>query len=366
MLTPTPPSRSRGDNNFVMTASLMVISAVAIAFALSYTKPVMVPFVLAVFITYMVSPLVDVLRVKLKFPGGLAVFVTLLVVAALITLLGLLITTSVRGILENEALYRERLASLASQLFAFLERSGLPMGADIEESTEDLITSIRELPVVSWVGRAAGTMFGFITTGFLVLIFVIYLLIGKHPTETKKGIYLEIDHKVRRYLAIKMVISASTGLVVGTILWAFGLDLALVFGVLAFLLNFIPSVGSVIATLLPLPIALIQFDSSLAIAGVFLIPGAIQVGVGNVVEPLVMGEGLDLHPVTILMSLIFWGLLWGIVGMLLATPIMAVLKIVFSRLEITRPIAELFAGRLPQPATGEYAVAAPTEGDAAD
>jgi AI-2 transport protein TqsA len=112
----------------------------------------------------------------------------------------------------------------------------------------------------------------------------------------------------------------------------------------------------VIAILLPLPIALIQFDSSLAIAGVFLLPAAIQVGIGNVLEPLVMGENLDLHPVTILMSLIFWGLLWGIVGMLLATPIMAVLKIIFIRLEITRPIAELLAGRLPNLATGEYAI----------
>lgn len=346
----------RIDNPVMMTGSLMVVATVAIAFALSYTKPVMVPFVLAIFITYVVSPLVDVLRSKLKFPGGLAVFVTLMVVAALITLLGLLITTSVRGILENEVLYRERLATLASQLFAFLEGTGLPIGADLEESTQDLINSIRELPVVSWVGRAAGTMFGLLTNGFLVLIFVIYLLIGRNPTAKQKGIYLEIDSKIRRYLAIKMVISASTGLVVGLILWAFGLDLALVFGVLAFLLNFIPSIGSIIATLLPLPIALIQFESSLAIAGVVLIPGAIQIGVGNIVEPMVMGEGLDLHPVTILMSLIFWGLLWGIVGMLLATPIMAVLKIVFSRLEITRPIAELLAGRLPEPATGEFRV----------
>ena len=93
---------------------------------------------------------------------------------------------------------------------------------------------------------------------------------------------------------------------------------------------------------------------ALAIAGVFLLPGAIQLAVGNLVEPMVMGENLDLHPVTILMSLIFWGLLWGIVGMLLATPIMAVLKIIFSRLEITRPIAELLAGRLPQSVTGEF------------
>ncbi|MFQ5550396.1 MAG: AI-2E family transporter, partial [Gemmatimonadales bacterium] len=87
--------------------------------------------------------------------------------------------------------------------------------------------------------------------------------------------------------------------------------------------------------------------SPLMIGLAVLIPGAIQITIGNVIEPMVMGEGLDLHPVTILMMLIFWGLLWGVVGMLLATPITAVVKIIFARIEITRPVAELLAGRLP-------------------
>ncbi len=117
---------------------------------------------------------------------------------------------------------------------------------------------------------------------------------------------------------------------------------------MAFLLNFIPSIGSVVATLLPLPVALIQFDSGVMIALVVLLPGVVQFTIGNIVEPLIMGEGLDLHPVVILMALVFWGLLWGVVGMLLAAPITAVLRIVFARLRITRPLADLMAGRLPR------------------
>jgi len=136
-----------------------------------------------------------------------------------------------------------------------------------------------------------------------------------------------------------------------------GVDLALVFGVMAFLLNFIPSVGSIIATLLPMPLALVQFDSWLPITLVLVLPGTVQFTIGNVVEPLVMGEGLDLHPVTVLLALVFWGLLWGVVGMLLAAPMTAVLRIVLGRLEITRPLAELLAGRLPRNlATGQYPI----------
>lgn len=334
----------------------MVIATVATAVALSYTRPVMVPFVLAIFISYLVSPLVDVLRGQFRFPNPLAVVVTLLVVAGIIFLLGVLITTSVRGIVENADLYRERLVSITEQVFRLMERLGVPLGSGLGEAQQDVIESIRRLPIFGWVGRAAGEVVGLVTNGFLVMIFVIYLLLGRHPNQLRRGIYAEIDIKVRRFLVMKLIISASTGLLVGVVLAIMGLDLALVFGVLAFLLNFVPSIGSVIATLLPLPIALIQFESPLMIGLAVLIPGAIQITIGNVIEPMVMGEGLDLHPVTILMMLIFWGLLWGVVGMLLATPITAVVKIIFARIEITRPVAELLAGRLPPTllSTGEF------------
>lgn len=340
----------------MITVSLLVLAGVAGAFSLAYTRPVMVPFVLAVFISYLVSPLVDLLQFRLRLPKVGAVIVTLLVVLALMSLLGMLITTSARGIIENANVYRERLVAVAEKAFAVLDRFGVDLGQ------RNIVEGIRQLPLVSIVGRTAGQVVVLVTNGFLVMIFVIFLLIGRKPNQLRRGIYAEIDAKVRRYIVTKVVVSATTGLLVGVILAAFGLDLALVFGVLAFLLNFIPNVGSIVATLLPLPIALIQYDSFITVGAVIALPGLVQMTIGNVIEPLVMGEGLDLHPVTILMALIFWGLLWGIVGMLLATPITAVMKIVFSRLEITRPASELLAGRFPPVlATGEHQAVESTE-----
>ena len=334
----------------------MVLATVAGAAALLYTRPVMVPFVLAIFISYLVSPLVDVLCARVKMPKSLAVLITLLVAAALITLVVLLIITSTRGLLENVDVYRTRVVSLAERTFDLLDRRGIDLGQG------ELLQGLREfnvldLPVLRFVGSTASGVASVLLTGVLVLIFLIYLLIGRNPNQFRSGFYAEIDTKVRSYIVIKFITSATTGTLTWIILSLFGLDLALVFGVMAFLLNFIPSIGSAIAILLPLPVALFQFDSGLAIVMIVVLPAMVQFSIGNVIEPLVMGEGLDLHPVVILMALVFWGLLWGVVGMLLAAPMTAVLRIVLGRLELTRPVAELLAGRLPpNPPTGQYPV----------
>jgi AI-2 transport protein TqsA len=327
----------------VVNVSLAILAAVAVAAALAYTRAVMVPFVLAIFISYLVSPLVDVLQDRVKVPRIVSILFSLIVALGLLTLLALLITTSTRGLLASADIYRDRLAGVAERTLSILNRLGLDLGQ------EDLLEGIRQLPILRMIRSTAGTVVDLVATGVLVLIFVIYLVLGKRrQTELRGAIYAEIHTKIQRYIVAKVVISATTGLLVGTILYLFGLELALVFGVMAFLLNFIPSIGSIIATLLPLPIALIQFESTWAIVGIVALPGLIQMSIGNGVEPLVMGESLDLHPVTILLSLIFWALLWGIVGMFLAVPITAVIHIVLGRIETTKPIADLLSGRLPQ------------------
>jgi AI-2 transport protein TqsA len=123
--------------------------------------------------------------------------------------------------------------------------------------------------------------------------------------------------------------------------------LAIVFGLLAFMLNFIPTMGSVIATLLPLPVVIITPEISTTTAVLAIgVPALIQLVVGNIIAPKVMGDSLDLHPVAILMALIFWGMLWGIVGMLLAAPITGVIKLLLSKIPSMKPAAEIMAGRI--------------------
>jgi len=330
------------EQSWLRTASLMVLAAVALAAALIYTRQVMIPFVLAIFLTYLVSPIVDFLQLKLRAPRTLSVLAALLVVLAALTLVGLLITTSVRGLTASADIYRERLTSLAESLLSVLDRFGVDLSQD------QVLAAIGNLPVLNLVRQTAGGVVGLVSNGILVLIFVIYLLAGRTPRKFRAGFYAEADQKIRRYIVTKVGTSAVTGVLVGGILSLFGLDLALVFGVLAFFLNFIPSVGSIVSTLLPVPLAMVQFDSFWMIAGVLLVPGAVQMIIGNGIEPMIMGEGLQLHPVTILLALVFWGLIWGVVGMFLAAPITAILRILLDRFETTRSIAGLLAGHLPE------------------
>jgi AI-2 transport protein TqsA len=149
-----------------------------------------------------------------------------------------------------------------------------------------------------------------------------------------------------------LITSSATGALVWMVLTFLGLDMAFLFAVLVFMLNFIPTLGSIIATILPIPVALIQFESPWRILLVILIPAAIQFVVGNLIDPKLLGDRLDLHPVVIVAALLFWGLIWGLPGMFLAVPITVAIRLALLRSELGREAAELMAGRL-QPAPRE-------------
>ncbi len=325
----------------LVTFSLVVLSAAVITAALYYTKLVMVPFVLAVILVNLLAPGVDFLIRRLRFPKALAVFCAMLVALGILTLLGLLISVSTRGLLVSAPIYQARLDAGFVKWLTFLDRYGLDVGA------RTLIDTVKALPLTNWLGSFAGALFSWLTTALLVLIFMVYLLIGRRTLDDRVGLYGEVEQKIRRYIMTKVVTSAATGILVTVILLALGLDLAVVFGILAFFLNFIPNVGSIVATVLPLPVALIQFDTMGPVIAVVALPGLVQLSIGNGLEPVLMGRGLDLHPLVVLMALLFWGLLWGVAGMFLAAPLTAIIRLVLERFETTRPMAELMSGHLP-------------------
>ena len=149
---------------------------------------------------------------------------------------------------------------------------------------------------------------------------------------------------MQHYLGLKILLSLLTGLLVAIALKGFAVPFALLWGVLTFLLNFIPNIGSVIATLPPVAIALFHSGSparTLLVAAVLVL---IQMVVGNFLEPRMMGKGLNLSPLVVLLALLFWGWMWGIVGMLIAVPLTAAIKIACEQLDSTRPVAILMSG----------------------
>ncbi|MCH7920002.1 MAG: AI-2E family transporter, partial [Planctomycetes bacterium] len=203
--------------------------------------------------------------------------------------------------------------------------------------------------IQAFLFNAGGLAWDILLSIIFVSIFVIFLLSGRDPRVVRKGIYADIEQKIRRYILTKVAISTVTGLLVWFTLDKLGLPLANVFGILAFLLNFIPSIGSIISTMLPIPIAVAQHQAGhgdlVWLMLVILVPGLIQFVIGSLIDPKLMGEGLNLHPVTILLALSFWGLLWGIVGAFLAAPITAAIRIVLMQFDTLKPVGMLLAGQ---------------------
>ncbi len=327
----------------VQTVCLLIISAVAIGVALFTLRTVMVPFVLAIFSALGLGPLIQFQRRYLHLPNALAILTTFIIGFVILSMLGVLISISLRELSANAGVYEKQFQRLLDQVMTLAESYNV--------DKEMLFEAMSALPFKSFSGILANVTKAIVditSQGFLVILFLFFLLLGgAKQTEPSRGVLAEIETRVQCYIMAKMVVSAATGGIVGGILAFLGIDLALVFGLFAFLLNFIPSIGSIIATLLPLPVVLVNPDNTLTTMILAIaLPGVIQFLIGSVLEPKVVGGTLNLHPATILSALIVWGMIWGIIGMFLAIPLTAVMQIFFQRIEHTAPIAEILAGRL--------------------
>jgi predicted PurR-regulated permease PerM len=210
------------------------------------------------------------------------------------------------------------------------------------EGRFQLLTSIREFSVHRIILNMLGSLLNFLSNSFLVLLFLLFILIGRNQLIQKVQLAFEsetairiasmlknINQQIQRYLIAKSLISLGTGFLFYAVLRIFNVEFAIIWGLLAFLLNFIPNIGSVIATILPLPIIYIQFGHFAPVFWVGLLLTGIQAVIGNFLDPRIVGKSLHLSPLLVLFSLIFWGWLWGFIGMFLAVPIAVVIKIIF-------------------------------------
>jgi AI-2 transport protein TqsA len=259
-----------------------------------------------------------------------------------LTLMGVVLIVAVQTMVDAAREYSKQVVRLTERLFVWLGAHHINIDqARVKGDLEGRLPGV--------ISETAGTVSAIISHGFLVAFFVVFLLVGRHEHYRRNDIYSDIEGTIRGYITTATAISAMTSVLVGIVLWALGLHMAWLFAFLVFLLCYIPNIGSIIATVLPVPVAITQFhDTPWMIVAAIAIPGAIHLTIGNFVAPKMMGKGLELHPVTVLLALAFWGLLWGVVGMVLAMPIVASLRIVMSRFGTTRPLANLLAGELPR------------------
>jgi predicted PurR-regulated permease PerM len=206
------------------------------------------------------------------------------------------------------------------------------------------------------ISTSLGAFFSFMSNFFIIFIFLIFILAGRGKMKVKikrsfdekrykKIVYVldNIDSQIQKYLAIKTVVSFFTGIFATIVLLLFGVDFAIVFGFFTFILNYIPNIGSIIATVMPVSIAFFQFDTLWPAIWIFIILGSIQMTLGNFIEPRLMGEGLGLSTLVVLFFLFFWYWLWGIPGMILAVPTAVIVKIVCNNIPPLHFLGELLS-----------------------
>ncbi len=336
-------------SNRVVTGSLVIIVIFLAGVVLRLAKPVLFPFFLAIFLSFILYPALDSLT-RRKIPKAVSIIFILVVTFFIIYLLGLLFYSSGKTFASEFPKYGQKISSILSSFQEKFKLSGY--AGDPLEWVGDLdINRVGSLLLAS-----LGPFFSFISNLFLIFVFIIFILAGRGKTKSKIknsfdthrsqkviDVIQNIDSQIQKYLAIKTVVSFFTGAMATLVLMIFGVDFAIVFGFMTFLLNYIPTIGSIVATILPLIIAAFQFDNLWPAFWIFIILGTIQMSIGNFIEPRLMGEGLGLSPLVVLFSLFFWGWLWGIPGMILAVPIAAVIKIVCSNIPSLEFVAALMS-----------------------
>jgi AI-2 transport protein TqsA len=342
----SPLSESR-----VQTICLIVVAVFAVMYAVYWLRPVLVPFVVSVFVVSGIVPILSALEKRLQVNRFIAAMITLLAGMFLLATFAVVIGNSVSELNQNSDAYLKSVDDLVGKIESYFPSLLSSVSSDSSSGQSEFMVGDQELS--DWIesatrtgiGEVLAVLAGLVSSSIIVLIYVFFLLIGS-PSHQESGTVLEIVGEVRTYLRVKTVISAVTGLVFGLILWLFGVPMAFVFGLLAFLLNFIPNVGPLFATLLPIPLIVLAPEASLLwVVACIAIIATVQAISGNIVEPRIMGQSSDLHPVTILTALMFWGMMWGLMGMFLATPITSVIKLLLDRSKMTQPIADLMAGR---------------------
>jgi predicted PurR-regulated permease PerM len=319
----------------IIKFTAFIILTIAIVFILKTLQGIFVPLVVAIFLAYLFAPAVELLA-KIKIPRILTLFILLGIISLAGTFLAQIISNNVKEFirlwpsLESQLLEGIRLLVKnffrieTSSIFEFLQ----------SQRIADLLSS--------FVNRSFSFMGQFLLS-LLILIFI-YLTYHNYPAIINKAfdeqkathvfsILSNINEQIIRYILIKTIISAGTGILTGFACAAFNIKFAVLWGFLAFLLNYIPYIGSLVAVIFPITLSVIQFPLSFTplFAGLSLF--AIQLFMGSYLDPEMMGRRFNLSPIVILISLFFWSYVWGIVGAFLAVPITAIIKIVFQNID---------------------------------
>ncbi len=343
---PGDHAKAPGPPDSATRVLLALASLVVLIAGLKAAAGLVVPFLLAVFVTIIAAPPMHWLE-RHRIPKFLALILVLAVVVAMGILLGGIVAVSMDTFTDNLPAYQARLHQILGQVLAWLHG----LGVDTPNLDEVLAAHIDPGAAMQLAARFFEGLRNTLTNSFLILLTVIFMLmeagtlpvklraISRDPETTLPVLYA-IGSNINQYLGIKTATSLLTGVAAAGWVGLVGVDFPVLWGLVAFLLNYIPTIGSVIAAVPPTLLALVQYDLG---AALWIVLGYLVINnlIGSFLEPRVMGRGLGLSPLVVFVSMVFWGWVLGPVGMFLSVPLTNAASIALAAHENTRWISVL-------------------------
>ena len=340
--------------------ALVIIASVFLAgftiYILMELQGILVPFVLAVFITLLFQPFYRWMLTK-KVPSFLAIIIIVLTILVLSNITSVFVFAGINSFKANFPVYEQKFYDLYQSFTATFNITQKDM-ADFQNSLK-IENLLKEGTFTSTATNVFSSVLGIFSNFVLILIYVIFLYseIGSLKNRVARAFTQERGHKivktlidifeeVRRYIIGKTILSLGQAIAVAIVLGVTGVEFYFIWAFLFFVTDYIPYIGSLVVSALIGVAMLIQFDNFITPVIIMIILIVIQNIKGNMIEPKVLGEKLDLSPILLLLSLLFWGYIWGVVGMILAYPIMSTIKIILMNFEQTRPIAIMMSYNL--------------------
>nr|MBC8453794.1 AI-2E family transporter [PVC group bacterium] len=341
------------ENPQIIVMLLSVLAVVAVCTVLKVAQSVILPLMIAWLLSYVLAPVVTTMTDR-KIPTGVAVTIVLILVLGVCYLAAGFLHARIVKFVQAYPKYHDQLMELLDPI---LSRFNVSMvngegqeGINWGDQLKEMVLKMSG-PMTEFLLKISGSMFVFLSKLLIVIIFLVFLLLGKPffkykvqkafskiRSERITRILNSISGDIGRYMFLQLLISLFTGFMVWLALTILRVDFAVTWGALAFFLNFIPNIGSIIASIPPILVAIVQFYPSVwhPVLTAFLL-FLIQMVIGNGLSPKIMGDRLNLSPLVVLLSLVFWGWLWGIVGALLSVPIASAIKIVCDNINALNP-----------------------------
>lgn len=327
---------------------VILASAVIVIAGLKVAGSILIPFLLAAFIAVLTMPFVRWIN-KFKVPEAIGVLFVLLFLLMLVLLIGSFIGGTVNAFYKDIPLYEARFHSLTSHYIALLNSYGF------EISESNLRQFMNPGQMMKTATMVLNSLRGMLTTTLLILLIIMFMLLEGSglPDKLKRAFgentrvlqhFQTVSKSVQFYLVLKTIISVVTGILVWLGLVWLDVPYASLWGVIAFLLNYIPTIGSIVAAIPAIIIALITIDAVTA-SLVAVLYTVINTLLGSILEPRLMGNSLGISPLVVFGSLVFWGWLWGPIGMILCVPLTMVLKIIFETNPSSEWLAILLGGK---------------------